>query len=123
MKAFIYSVCMFVFLLFGVGHTTYGFSSETTSLQKHDTSNHTAVIEHANDKAVAVEQLTLAEPAVSVDAQQQQNQTDRFRNFSGSGLLNYTFASPIDTSYLEQSALITASCARLVLIFPFHLFP
>ncbi|MEH6658418.1 hypothetical protein [Leeuwenhoekiella marinoflava] len=122
MKAVIYSIFMFLFLLLGAGQTSYGFATDSISLPQ-DSSRHIAVFERANDKAVAVEQLTLAEPAVSVDAQQQQNQTDRFRNFSGSGLLNYTFASPIDTSYLEQSALITASCTSLVLIFPFHLFP
>ena len=102
---------MFLFLLLGAGQTSYGFDIDMRLPL--DSSEHTASVERANDKAVAVEQLTLAEPAVSVDAQQQQNQTDRFRNFSGSGLLNYTFASPIDTSYLEQSALITVDLQEL----------
>lgn len=123
MKAFIYSVCMFLFLLFGVGQTTYGFSSETTSLQKHNTSNHTAVIEHANDKAVTVEQLTLEAPEVSVSVELQQPQADRFSSFSGSGKYPYPFALSDDSKYLERSLFINPSCARLVLIFPFHLFP
>ncbi|RXG15983.1 hypothetical protein DSM03_103168 [Leeuwenhoekiella aestuarii] len=123
MKAFIYSVCMFLFLLFGVGQTTYGFSSETTSLQKHDTSNHTAVIERANDKAVTVEQLTLEEQEVSVSVELHQQQADRFSNFSGSGKHPYLFTLSAYSNYLERSLLINPSCARLVLIFPFHLFP
>lgn len=113
---------MSLFLLLGVGQTSYGFSSEITSLQNHDTSKHHAVVERANDKAVGVEQLTLAEPEISVSAQQQK-QADRFSSFNSSGIQNYSLESPVDSNYFEQSLLISPSCSNLVLIFPFHLFP
>ena len=121
MKAFIYSLFMFLFLLLGAGQTSYGFDIDTTLPL--GSSEHTAFVERANDKAVAVEQLTLSEPEVSVGAQQQQNQADPLRDSGGFGEQLFNVTLPDGSAYLVRSALITPSCTCLVLIFPFHLFP
>ena len=120
MKAIIYSLFMFLFLLLGAGQTSYGFDIDT--MLPLDSSEHTASVERANDKAVAVEQLTLAAPEISVNSEESYALSG-LDLWAGNSTSSTAIADVVDLNYLSFSASIIPSLSRLDLIFPFHLFP
>ena len=120
MKAIIYSLFMFLFLLLGAGQTSYGFDIDMRLPL--DSSEHTASVERANDKAVAVEQLTLTAPEISVNSEESYALSG-LDLWAGNSTSSTAIADVVDLNYLSFSASIIPSLSRLDLIFPFPLFP
>ena len=112
-----------VLLLMGVGQFSYGFESTSGFDLEKPTSNQTPfALESSNDKAIPLEQVTLALPEISSFTVENSN-LNPSDFFASNGVGFFKISSEVDLNYLSYSALITPALNRLTLIFPFHLFP
>ena len=122
MKHFIKTILV-TLLLFVTAQTGYGFSSESASTLPDPVNKHTAELENNNNKALVIEQLTLGLSEIA----SRFHEESVTENFSLSAALNgsvhHATEQKVDLNYLNYSITICPALSRLVLIFPFHLFP
>lgn len=121
MKAFVKSVFLFLLLLLGAGEFSFGVTPADTFAPAVP-GEHRASVQEGNDKAVAVEQLLLTAPEVSLH-QQKDHSLNGSDFWAGLASESTALLTTLNLQYLTLCERITPSLSRLDLIFPFHLFP